>query len=110
MALACPACRKLNEFFDSTSSPCTQCGCDLSRLRAVGLAAAQSQNAAAISLRFRDWPGALKHAERSWSLLNTTQAARLAALAGAALGQSEALLVWRRRAGDARHEPESVGT
>ena len=98
MRLTCPACRKLNEPTDLAAATCTRCGCDLSMLGAVRLAAAQSARAALRALRCRDWSLALEHAQHSWSLQNSPEAARLAALACGALGRIEPLLSWRRRA------------
>lgn len=98
MRLTCPACRKVNEPADLAAATCTRCGCDLSMLAAVGVAAVQSARAALHALRCRDWSLALEHAQRSWSLQNSPEAARLAALACGALGQVKPLLTWRRRA------------
>jgi len=102
--MLCPACRKLNEPVDPASATCSRCGCDLSTLCAVRSAASRSQEAAARALRHRDWPAALEHAGYSWSLLNSPQAAQLAALACGALGQMEELLTWRHRAATVKSE------
>jgi hypothetical protein len=96
--LICPACRKSNELVGDTNAACIRCDCDLSRLRAVQLAATQARHAATRALRLGDWSAALEHAERAWWLRHHVHAARLAALACGALGQTEALVTWRHRA------------
>lgn len=98
MRLICPACRKSNEFVDVPNAACVRCDCDLSRLCAVQLAATQARHAATRALHLGDWSTALDHAERAWWLRHHAHAARLAALACGALGQTEALLTWRHRA------------
>jgi hypothetical protein len=102
--LLCPACRKLNEPVVLPSATCSRCGCDLSTLCAIRAAAARSLPAAARALHRRDWATALEHAGHSWSLLNSPDAARLAALACGALGQIEELLTWRHRVTTVKHE------
>jgi hypothetical protein len=98
MPLTCPACRKYNQVVSATSASCLRCGCDLSRLRHVQLAAIEHRRAATQALRLGQWADALDCAERAWWLLQDPRAARLAALASAALGQTETLLTWRHRA------------
>jgi hypothetical protein len=100
----CPACRKLNEPVVLASATCSRCGCGLSTLWAIRAAATRSQQAAARALHRRDWAAALENAGHSWSLLNSLEAARLAALACGALGQIEELLTWRHRVATVKHE------
>ena len=93
MFLTCPACNKAGQ----TEAACARCGCDLSRLHTVLEAAASRLAAARASLEERDWPGALAHAERSWHLCHTVEAARVAFLAAAVTGNSTRALAWHRR-------------
>jgi hypothetical protein len=93
MAIACPACGNANSR-DSESS-CERCGCDLSRLRAVCEAATRHLALAAVCLRARDWPGAIRHAGQSWRLRHSESAARMAFFAAAAMGNTEAAGRWR---------------
>lgn len=103
MQLTCPACRKRNESVKDTNPACSRCGCDLSRLRAVQLAAAQARHTAALALRLGRWADALDHAERAWRLFHHPHAAQLAALASGALGDTGTVLLWRHRT---RLEPD----
>jgi hypothetical protein len=100
--LSCPACRKLHEHIDANNTACPRCGCDLARLRAVRFASTQACQAAAAALRCGQWSQALDYAEHAWWLSRHSHAAALAALACGALGQPEALLSWRRRAGSTK--------
>ncbi|MSU62587.1 MAG: hypothetical protein EXS31_09345 [Pedosphaera sp.] len=93
MPINCPACGKKNE----TADACSRCSSDLTRLRAVRLAAAAHLAKAYARLTERTWAAALSHAGRSWELLHTPQSARLACLAAAALGDAGGVKQWRRR-------------
>lgn len=92
MQLECPACGKANEL--DSSSTCERCGSDLSRLRGVLLSASWHLCAAAERVRSGAWQEALTHAERSWKLRNSAEAARLAFLLCAALGHSGRAARW----------------
>jgi hypothetical protein len=92
MQIVCPACGKKND-----AETCARCGSDLVPLRAIRAAAAAHLAAGRAKLIGRDWPAALAHAEDSWILLHTSQSARLACLATAALGDVSGLAQWRRR-------------
>lgn len=95
MSLTCPACNKAAQ----AEAACVRCGCDLSRLRAVLVAAASRLDAARVSLAARDWPGALADAQRSWRLHHTPEAARVAFCAAAAAGDTARAIAWHERAG-----------
>ena len=94
MNLTCPACKKTNDIGDSVA--CQRCGCDLSALIGVRQAALRHLGAASEDLRSGHWRQALNHAEQSWALVHTTEAAQFACLAACALGQGELLRKWRQ--------------
>jgi hypothetical protein len=94
MAIACPACKKA----DQTETACQRCGCDLTRLHDIVVAAGKRLGAAHTALECRDWAGALTQATRSWRLLHTAESAQVAFLAAAASGESASALRWRERA------------
>ena len=93
MALTCPACNK----GEQKAAVCARCGCDLSALHAVIEAAAACMAEACHALESRAWGQALICAERAWQLRNAKEAAQLAFLAAAALGQTSRALRWRDR-------------
>ena len=95
MEIKCPACNKANQ----TETLCARCGCDLSQLRETVRAAAAALRRAHGALRAADWEEALAWARKSWGLCHTTEAARLAFLATAALGQTAPALGWHKVAG-----------
>jgi hypothetical protein len=94
MVVTCPACNK----GEQAASACARCGCDLSALHAVLEAAAASLADARAACECCDWGQALTCAERAWQLRHTPEAARLAFLAAAALGQTPCALRWHRLA------------
>ena len=96
MTLTCPACGKVA--LAETAAACARCGCDLSRLARVLRSAAWHLQAAALCLREQDCQAALDHAETSWSLRHSPQAAQMAGLASAGLGDPSRLLQWRHAA------------
>ena len=93
MEITCPACNKDAQ----TEAACSRCGCDLTRLRTVFDAAAAALSSACAAFHRTDWSEALHQAETSWQLLHATDAARLAFLAAAGLGDTPAALRWRQR-------------
>ena len=95
MVLICPACRKANE--TEAASSCARCGCDLSALASLMLAAASRLADAGECLRNRQWQQALEGAEESWTWRHTPSAARVAFLAAAALGDTRRAFHWRNR-------------
>jgi hypothetical protein len=90
--LRCPACGKEN--IAGPGDACRRCGCDLGRICEVRQAAAHSLQAAARLLRGGNWEAALGAAERSWRLRHSPEAARLAFLAAAALGNTSGAEGW----------------
>jgi len=67
-------------------------------LAAIIAGAIWNLKAAARELRAKEWQIALVHAERSWALRHSPQAAQLACLAAVALHDGDAALRWRRLA------------
>ena len=96
MHAPCPACGKNVDL--GVTSACPRCSCDLAPLAACLGSAMWHLRAAATELRLGDWPAASKHAEQSWSLRHSAQAARIGSLAAMALGDTLTALQWRRRA------------
>jgi hypothetical protein len=96
MTLTCPACNKPGQ----NAPACARCGCDLTSLDALGHTAIARLVAAHTALTHRDWLAALHHAERSWQILHTPEAARLAFLAAAAARLTPTALAWHQRALD----------
>jgi uncharacterized protein (DUF983 family) len=94
MEITCPACNKGGQ----TEAACSRCGCDLTRLRAVVNAASATVSAARAALGRAAWSEALDQAQTSWQLLHTANAARVAFLAAAVLGDIAVALRWRQRA------------
>src|SRR4051812_628784 len=92
--LACPACNKSAQ----TSPACERCGCDLSQLHRIRAIAAASLNKACSCLRTQEWSDALRHAEASWQLYHSSQAAGVAFLAAGALGETAETLRWSESA------------
>ena len=96
MPLVCPACGKR---YESTVVPaCDRCGCDLSRLQEIVLAAAALLRMAKAAFERGDWHAGQSFAERSWELAHSEQAAGAVCLAAAALSDGATLEEWRRRA------------
>ena len=95
MVLTCPACRKPNETDETVQ--CARCGCDLSALASLLIAAASRLAEAGQYLRNRQWRQALDRAEESWGWRHTPVAARIAFLAAAALGETSRAFWWRDR-------------
>jgi hypothetical protein len=96
--LKCPACGKLNP----TEAACTRCGCDLARLRGVVAAAQGALAEGRVSLQTGDWAGALSWSEKSWRLLHSAEAARLAFLAAGAMGDTRVAAAWHRHGAEAQ--------
>ena len=94
MPIICPACNKGNQ----SGPACQRCGCDLAPLHEIGQAAAAFLEGATDALADGDWPAALTAAGRSWRLRHTTESARIAFLAAAAVGDTARALRWRDRA------------
>jgi hypothetical protein len=92
MSVTCPACGKA----DQEQLTCSRCGCDLSRLIEVARAAAAAFHRSLACLRAGRRADALAAAEQSWRLCHSVEAARLAFLAAAALGDTSSALSWRR--------------
>lgn len=97
MEIICPACRKANQPADGAEAECTRCGCDLENLLAIAQAAEARLQDACDALRAGRPELALEHADRSWSLRRSPQAAALAALAAAGSADEIAVECWRRR-------------
>ncbi len=92
MSVTCPACGKA----DQEQQTCSRCGCDLTRLLEVARAAAAALHRSLACLRAGEREDALAAAEQSWNLCHSVEAARLAFLAAAALGDTSAALGWRQ--------------
>lgn len=93
MAIACPACNKPGQ----TAATCVRCGCDLTALHTIVEAAASQLEQAGAAFRRGDWRAALAGAEDSWRLYRTTESARMAFLAAAALAETAQAFVWHER-------------
>ena len=98
MLLECPACRKWNE--PGAGAACQRCGCDLGWLQAVRRGAARHLDIAAVRARSADWSAALLHAERSWSLRHSPEAARIAFVVSAILRDGHGAALWHPRSKD----------
>jgi hypothetical protein len=94
--IACPACGKTNDL--NRAPACARCGCELGHLAQTLAGAASHLSAATRALRAQEWLEVRRHAQRSWSLRHTPQAAQLAALAAVATGEAQDFLRWRERA------------
>jgi hypothetical protein len=94
--MRCPACGKENK--PAPEASCPRCGCDLSMLFSVVRAAVWHLAESAMYFRMGDWKAAQWHAEKSWKLRKTLNAAHLAFLAAAALGDSERAWQWLPKA------------
>ena len=93
--MKCPACAKTNPV--ASHEHCPRCGADLSDLRTILQAVVAHQAKAAAALGRQDWEGALHWARRSWRLFHNKNAARIAALACAALHRPNDTLAWAVR-------------
>ncbi len=96
--LNCPACGKLNQ----TEASCSRCGCDLAGLHAIVAAAKVALVEGRVSLQTGDWAGALSSSEKSWRLLHSVEAARLAFLAAGAMGDSRTAASWHCHGAEAQ--------
>ncbi len=94
ISLVCPACNKPGQ----TGSACQRCGCDLTALRSVRLAAETCLARARGFLRDRRWDEARREAESSWALYHSPEAAQMAFALTAALRDTESALRWHQRA------------
>jgi hypothetical protein len=92
MEIVCPSCGKANQ-----STPCRRCGGELASLFAVCRAAELELRVAGKCLRSRNLDEAREHAERSWKLRHTPEAARLVFLACLALDDFTSSRLWHRR-------------
>ncbi len=93
MAITCPACNKAGQ----TDATCQRCGCDLAHLHEIVAAAATRLDRAHAGLACCDWSDALAEAECSWRLVRTREAAQVAWVAAAAVGDTPRVLRWRER-------------
>jgi hypothetical protein len=93
MDIVCPSCGKANQ-----SSPCRRCGCELSPLFLICRAAEAEVRAAGQCLRSGEINDARAHAEHSWELHHSAEAARLAFLACIALNDFARGRLWYQRA------------
>ena len=94
MSVTCPACNKANQ----TGAACSRCGCDLVQLQRILEAAASLTLQARRSLENHAWSDALAHAERSWDLFHSADAAAMAFVAAGGLGDTSGALQWHARA------------
>jgi hypothetical protein len=107
VALTCPACGKAGQ----TQSGCARCGCDLTRLWEVARAADDALAQSRSALRATNWAQALAWAREAWRLCHSLEAARLAFLSAAALGDTPAALAWHHAASQtARSLPDDAKT
>ena len=95
MQILCPACGKIA--VSAAVPTCDRCGCDLSMLRDIRLAANALLREAKFALADGDGQDALAYATRSWTLVHSAVTANVACLAAAVLGDSALLARWRRR-------------
>lgn len=68
MQVPCPACGKATVSAFVADLACDRCGCDLSRLRDILLAAAARLRLARSALATGEYDAALAYAGESWSL------------------------------------------
>lgn len=91
MEIQCPSCKKRN-----TDSPeCVRCGCELEVLIAILQAAENEISMGTGKLLEGNSLEALEHAQRSWNLKKSSNAAKLAFLANVSTGRYEDALKWR---------------
>ncbi len=95
MQINCPACGK--SVVSAAVHTCDRCGCDLSTLRDIRLAAIALLREAKLALADGDGHDALAYATRSWTLVHSAVTANVACLAAAVLGEPALLARWRRR-------------
>jgi len=95
VVLKCPACGKTDLTADQAG--CPRCGCDLRDLWAVAASAAQHLRMAIDLLQAGNREEALSHAETSWTLRHSREAAQAAFLASVCLEKSADGPGWRRR-------------
>lgn len=106
--IVCPACGKKAASdlaaIDAVLAvlACDRCGCDLSALRDIRLAAAANLRLAKSALERREWDEALGFAARSWTLARGEASVAAACLAAAARGDAATLNRWQRRSEDLR--------
>jgi hypothetical protein len=91
----CPACGKSNTEISATE--CVRCGCDLGRLQTLLRCAARHLSEARKRVQGHDWQEALREAEQSWRFHHSSDAARLAFAAAAALGRTQPAVLWHAR-------------
>lgn len=96
MDIVCPACGKKND----VANECIRCNCELSILEKIARAAEQELFIGRESLYNRDFHGALEHAQHSWRLKKSFEAARFAFLAALAACDFEQAGKWYVRAGE----------
>ncbi len=94
MGVRCPACNKP----DQTGGACVRCGCDLEALQGIVAEAASHLGRARAACRAGDWGAGLREATRSWGLVHSADAARLAFMAAGAAGRTGEALRWYDRA------------
>jgi hypothetical protein len=93
-SLTCPACRKDNPI--ESSAPCPRCETDLEDLRNILRNAQRELELGNAALHKQDWHEAVNHANNSWALKHSQQAAELGVLAAIA-GSNSATDVWFKR-------------
>ena len=95
MAITCPACGKRND----GGIECARCGCEISILERIARAAEQELRMGKECLVNGNAPEAFHHAESSWFLKKSPEAARLAFLACLAAADFRRVRRWYARAG-----------
>ncbi|MBX3744091.1 MAG: hypothetical protein KF833_02175 [Verrucomicrobiae bacterium] len=94
MVIRCPACNKTGQ----AEARCARCGCELTELRRIAVAARVHWRMGMEALRQGVWTEALDRAGRSWAMRHSADAARLGFLAAGAAGDSVAACQWHARA------------
>lgn len=101
MRVSCPACGKTMVAALAADVACDRCGCDLSRLRDILVAAAARLQLARSALATGEYEVALSYADESWSLAHNPLCVDVACLAASAGGYVGDLVRWQRRGGGA---------
>ena len=102
MEITCPACGKKS----AGGMGCARCGCELAILEKIIRAARHEFDIGRDCLMRGDAAEALRRAEKSWMLKKSPEAARLAFLAGLAMGDFDHVGKWYAKAGRASPPPE----
>ncbi len=93
--LTCPACGKTGLAEDSAA--CPRCSCELGELAKVSGAAREEFQKSLRLLRQGSLGESLAHAEVSWTLRHSREAAQAGFVAAIALGGSSSWRLWERR-------------